>query len=168
MEGVCDQLFQIVGDLRLREGECLSLVVHQTALLVNGQHMEIVQVIQNGKVSQISGSNGTTVIQQEVPGRMQARHLHHLDGVSAQCHCLAANIVDVSLFQKVTGVLVIGAEHAAVKMPGGFHQIDQRFQILGGSTLPHHDKLTQPQFQQGVVQVGALMVGINTGRDIGI
>ena len=76
---------------------------------------------------------------------MQARYLHHLDGVGAQCHSLAADIVNVAFFQKVTGMLVIGAEHAAVKMPGRFHQINEGFQILGGSTLPHHNKLAQPQ-----------------------
>ena len=118
MEGVRGQFFQIIGDLRLREGEHLPLVKDQTALFVNGLDLEIGQIIHNGKVSQISGGNGAPVVQQEVPGRVQTCHLHHLNGVSAQSHCLAADVIHVSFFQQIIGMLVIGAEHTAVEMPG--------------------------------------------------
>ena len=144
MEGIRSQFFQIFRNLRFRERKNLALVIDQTALLINCQHIEILQIIQNSKVCQVAGSQSAPVIQQEVPGRMQTCHLDNLDGIRTHGHSLTADIVNVAFFQKVIRVLVIGAEHAPVKMPGRFHQVDQRLQILGGGALTNHDKLTQP------------------------
>ena len=82
---------------------------------------------------------------------MQASHLYYLNGISTQFHGLAADIVDVTLLQQVIGVLVVGAEHAPVEMPGRLYKLNERLQILGCGTFPHHDELTKPQLQQCVV-----------------
>ena len=55
-------------------------------------------------------------VQQEVPGRVVAGHLHRHDGVHALADGLPDVEVDVALFQQVAGVLVVAAEHAAVRV----------------------------------------------------
>ena len=99
---------------------------------------------------------------------MQAGYLHHLNGIGSHGYRFAADVVDVALVKQVAGVLVVGAEHTPVKILGRLYQINERFQIFGGCTLPHHDELTQPQLQKGIFQIGALMVRVDTGGNIGI
>ena len=64
-------------------------------------------------------------------------------------------------------MLVVGAEHAAVSILAG-EQGHQCLQIPGGSALPDHDELAPLQLGDGVVQVVALVVGIDAGGDVGV
>ena len=96
-----------------------------------------------------------------------AGHLHGGDGVHPQADGPLDDVVDVAFFQQVVGVLVVGAEHAPlgvfVAQQGG-----QGVQIPGGGALPDHDELAPLQLGDGVVQVVALVVGVDAGGDVGV
>ena len=116
MEGVVGLCIEMGGD----EGSCevvhLTIVIDQMAFFVDADHMEVLQVFDDGEVCQVSGSDGTTIVQQEITGGMETGNLDHLNGIGAHADSLTADIVHVALFQEVAGMLVIGAEHTAVEI----------------------------------------------------
>ena len=65
-------------------------------------------------------------------------------------------------------MLVVGAEHTTAEIFLGFDEGHQSLQIPGGGALPDHDELTQFQFFHGVVNVRALVVGVDAGGDVGV
>ena len=73
----------------------------------------------------------------------------------------------MALFQQITGVLIIGAEHTALHILVT-QQRHQSLQVTGGSALADHNELAALQLGNRVVQIGALMVGIHAGGNIGI
>ncbi len=167
MEGVVGAVDQIGVDLRDGEVRHHAMVYHQYAALVDLFDVEVLKVVDDDEVRQIAGCDGTAVVQQEVAGGVVAGGLDGSDGIGTQRDGLFNDVVDVTLFQQVVGVLVIGAEHTA------FHilvaqQGDQRFQIAGGGALADHNELTALELCNGVVQVVALVVGVHAGGDVGV
>ena len=167
VEGIVGAVHQIGVHLRDREIRDLTVLTHQHATLVDLLNGEVLKIVDDHKVAQIAGSNGAAIVQQEVPGGVVAGGLDGGDGRYAQGNGLFHNIVDMPLFQQVAGVLVIGAEHAALHILIT-QQRRQRLQIAGGRTLADHDELAPLQLGDGVVQVVALMVGVHTGGHIGV
>ena len=96
-----------------------------------------------------------------------AGHLDCGDGVGSQRDGLLHDVVDVALFQQIVGVLIVGAEHAAVSILAG-EQGHQCLQIPGGSALPDHDELAPLQLGDGVLHIMALVVGVDAGGDVGV
>ena len=107
-------LHQIRLDLRGWEILDLAVIHHENALLVDLLDVEVLEIVDDDEVCQIAGGNGAPVVQQEVPGGVVAGHLDGSDGVGTQGDGLLHDVVDVALFQQVVGVLIVGAEHAAV------------------------------------------------------
>lgn len=168
VEGIVGLGVQVGGDLGLGEINDLALAVCQLAALIDGDHVEILQVFHNGKVGKIARRDGAPVVQQKVPGCMEAGDLNDLDGIGAHADSFPTDVVDVALFQEVAGMLVVGAEHAAVIVLRRFDQGHQGFQVPGGGAVPNHDELAQAQLVQGVLRVGALVVGVDAGGDVGV
>ena len=168
VEGVVGALVQVFRDLG--QGEVLhnAVVVDPLAPLVHRHHVEVLQILHNGEVRKISGGDGAPVIQQEVPGGVETGYLYGHDGVGTHGDSFPADVIDVTLFQQIAGVLVVGAEHAAAEIFLGLDQGHQSLQIPGGGALPDHDELTQFQFFHGVVNVRALVVGVDTGGNVGV
>ena len=73
----------------------------------------------------------------------------------------------MALFQQIAGVFVVGAEHAPLGILVA-QQGEQRIQVPGGGALPDHDELAPFQLGDGIVQVMALMVGVDAGGDVGV
>ena len=73
----------------------------------------------------------------------------------------------MALFQQVVGVLVVGAEHTAIHVLAG-EQGHESLQIPGGRTLTDHDVLAKTQLIHGVLHIGALVVGVDAGGDVGV
>jgi hypothetical protein len=73
----------------------------------------------------------------------------------------------VALFQQVAGVLVVAAEHAAVRVLLR-QQGQEGLEVPGGGALPDHDELAPLQLGDGVRRVGALVVGVDPGGDVGV
>ena len=167
VEGIVGAVHQIGVHLRDREIRDLTVLTHQHAPLVDLLDVEMLKIVDDHEVAQITGSNGAAVIQQEIPGGVVAGGLDGGDGRYAEGNGLFHDIVDVAFFQQIAGVLVIGAEHAALHI---FitQQRRQRLQIAGGRTLADHDELAPLQLGDGVVQVVALMVGVHAGGHIGV
>ena len=166
VEGVVGAFDQIGIDFRCGEVTKLT-VVHQLAALIYHFDIEIVEIINDNEVAQIAGGNGTAVVQQEVPGGGVAGGLYGDNGIHTQRNGLFHDVVDVALFQQVIGMLVIGAEHTTIHIFAA-QQRHQCFQIAGGSALTDHDKLAALQLCQSIVEIGAFMVGIHAGCDVGI
>ena len=162
------QGIQMGRNFRFGEINHHAVTVDQFAPLVNGGDLKIGQIFHNRKVSQESGGDGTPVVHQEVPGGMEGGDLHGADGIGTHADRFPADVIHVAFFKQVTGVLVISAEHTPVEVVGGFDQINQSFQIPGGGALPDHDELAQFQLVQGIFHVCALVIGVNTGGNIGI
>ena len=167
MERVVGVLHQIGVDLRGGEVLQHAIAVHQLALFEHLLDVEMLKVVDDHEVAQIARSNGAPVIQQEVPRRVVAGGLDGGDGVGAQRDGLLYDVVDVALFQQVVGVLVIGAEHAALHILVA-QQGSQRLQIAGGGALADHDELAPLQLGDGIGQIVALVVGVDTRRHIGV
>ena len=153
----------------LRDGKILDRlpVVHFHALFEHLQDVEILEIVDHHKIRQIAGRNGPPVIEQEVPGRMVAGHLYRQDGVRPPADGLPDVIVDVALFQQVAGVLIVAAEHTPVRVLLR-QQGQQRLQVPGGGALPDHDELAPLQLGDGVRRVGALVVGVDSGGNVGV
>ena len=166
MEGVVGPLHQIGVNLRSVKLP-QNAVVHELALLVHHLDVEAVPIVDDHKIRQIAGSNGAAVVQQEVPGGGVARSLHGHDGVCSQGDGFFHDIVNVALFQQVVWMLVVGAEHAALNVFAA-QQRGQRLQIPGGSALADHNELSPLQLGHGLLHIGALMVGVHPGGDIGV
>ena len=168
MERVVCALVEIRLDLRLREVAELAVVIVQNALLKDHFDVEILEIVDDGEVREVAGRDGAAVIEQEVARGMVAGGLDGDDRIDAVLvDGLAADVVDVALFQKVTRVLVIGAEHAAVCILRR-EQRRERLKIPRGRALADHDELAAAELCQRVLDVGALMVGVDAGGDVGI
>ena len=167
MEGAVGPFRQVGLDSGDREVPDLSVVHHQLAALVDLLDLEGLEVVDDDKVTQIAGGDSAPVVQQEIPGGVVTGHLHSGDGVCAQSDGPLDDIVDVTLFQQIAGVLVVGAEHAPLGILVA-QQGEQRIQVPGGGALPDHDELAPLQLGDGVVQVMALMVGVDAGGDVGV
>lgn len=151
----------------IERGDLLA-VEHQFSLFKDLFHLEILEIIHDDQVCQVAGGDGAPVIEQEVAGRVMAGSLDGDDRVDAVAvDGLADDIVDMALGKEIIGVPVVAAEHAAL-MVFPVEQRRQRLEIPGGSALTDHDKLAPLELPQRVVQVGALVVGVDTGGDIGI
>ena len=129
--------------------------------------MEVLEVVDDDEVRQIAGGDGPPVVEEVVPGGVVAGHLDGQDGVHPAADGLPDVVVDVALLQQVAGVLVVAAEHAPVGVLGG-QQGQQGLQIPGGGALPDHDELAPLQLGDGVGRVGALVVGVDPGGDVGV
>ena len=167
MEGLVGPLHQVGLDLRGGEVPDLAVVHHQDALLVDLLNVEGTEVVDDDEVRQIAGGDAAPVVQQEVPGGVVAGHLHGGDGVGPQGDGPLDDVVDVALFQQVVGVLVVGAEHAAVGVLAA-EEGHQGVQVPGGGALPDHDILAPLQLGQSILQVVALVVGVDAGGDVGV
>ena len=69
------------------------------------------------------------------------------------------------LVQQVVGVLVVSAEHAAVRILLR-QQRHEGFEILRRRAVANHDELPLAQFFQCVVNGVALVVGIDAGGHV--
>ena len=118
MEGVVGPGIKMGGDEWDGEIIHLALSINQMTTLIYAGYVEVFEILHNGKVSQITGSNGTTVIQQEIPGGMKASNLNYLDGICTHGDSFTADIIHMPFFQKIAGVLVVGAEHTAAGILG--------------------------------------------------
>ena len=78
---------------------------------------------------------------------------------------LAADVVDVALLKQVVRMFVIGAEHAALGVLRR-EQRGQRLKVPRRRALADHDELTAAQLGQRVLDVGALVVGIDARSDV--
>ena len=166
VEGVMGAVDQIGVDLR--RGEVTKLaVIHQLAPLIDHFNIEILEIINDNEVGQIPGGDGAAVIEQEVAGGGVAGGLYGDDGVNAQRNGLFHDVVDMTLLQQVIGVLVVGAEHAAIHILAA-QQGDKCLQIAGGGALADHDELAALQLGQSVIQIGALVVGVHAGGYVGV
>ena len=166
VEGVMGAVDQIGVDLR--RGEVTKLaVIHQLAPLIDHFNIEILEIINDNEIGQIAGGDGAAVIEQEVAGGGVAGGLYGDDGVNAQRNGLFHDVVDMTLFQEVVGVLVVSAEHAAIHILAA-QQGDKCLQIAGGGALADHDELAALQLGQSVIQIGALVVGVHAGGYVGV
>ena len=166
VEGIVGAVDQVGIDLRGGEVPQLA-IVHQLAPLIDHLNVEIIEIVDDHKVGQVAGGDGAAVIEQEVPGGGVAGGLHGDDGIHAQGNGLLHDVVNVALFQQVVGMLVVGAEHAAVHIFVA-QQGNQGLQVPGGGALADHDELAPLQLGQGVVNIGALVVRVHAGGDVGV
>ena len=95
------------------------------------------------------------------------RAFHGDDGVYPRANGAADNIIHVSPFQQVIGVLVVGAEHA-VGVIFRREERQKRVQIPGGGSLPNHDILSAAQLRYGVLDPETLVVGVDPGGNVGV
>ena len=168
VEGVVGALVEILLDLRLREVLQLAVVVVQHALLKDHFHVEVLEIVNDGEVGQIAGRDGAAVVEQEVARGVMAGGLDGDDRIDAVfVDGLAADVVNVALFEQVARVLVVGAEHAAVGVLRR-EQRRERLKIAGGGALADHDELAAAELRQRVLDVGALMVGVDARGDVGV
>ena len=166
VERVMRTLVEIRLDLRGREVEQCRAVPIELALLEDHLDVEIFEVVDDGKVGQIAGRDGAAVVQQEIARRMVARSFDGDDRVDAVfVDGLAADIVDVALLEQVVRMLVIGAEHAALGILRR-QQRSQRLKVPRRRALADHDELSAAQLGQRVLDVGALVVGIDARSDV--
>ena len=165
VEGIVGLLDQIWVDLRSGKVSDRPAVVHLLPPLEHLEDVEVLEIVDNHKIRQISRSDGPPVVQQEVPRRVVAGHLHRQNGVHPPTDSPAHNVVDVPLLQQVAGVLVVTAEHTPLgvllRQKG-----QQSLQVPGSGALPDHDELSTLQFGDGIGGVVALVVGIDSGGDV--
>ena len=129
--------------------------------------MELLKTINDYKIPQIPWRNGSSVVEQEIPGGIVAGHLDGGDGVCPHVDGLFHNGVYVPPLQKVTGMDVVCTEHAPLSVLVA-QQGEEGLQIPGGGALPDHDELPPLQLGDGVAEVVALVVGVDAGGDVGV
>ena len=154
-------------DLRRVERRDGLAVEHELALLVDLEYVEILKIVDDDEVREEAGRDGAAVIEQEVARGVMRGALDGDDGVDARLDGAADDIVDVSLFQKVVGVLVVRAEHT-VGVILRREQRQQRVEVAGSGALADHDILTALDLGKRILHGGALMVGVDAGGNIGI
>ena len=71
------------------------------------------------------------------------------------------------LFQQIVGVLVVRAEHTVGVILRG-EQRQQRVKVARCGALADHDVLAALELGERVAHVGALVVGVDTRRHIGV
>ena len=168
MERVVRAAVEVFLDLGRGEVPELAVVVVQLALFEDHFDVEVLEVVDDGEVSQIARRDGAAVIEQEVTRGMVARDLDGDDGVDAiDVDGLLDDIINVALFQKIGRVLVVSAEHAALGILRR-EQRRKRLKVARGRALAHHDELAPAEFFQSVGGCGALVVGVYARRDVSI
>lgn len=113
------------------------------------------------------GAMGAAVIEQEVAGSMMACALDGDDGVHARGDSLLDDVVDVTLFQQIVGVLVVRAEHTVGVILRG-EQRQQRVKVARRGALADHDVLAALELGERVAHVGALVVGVDASGNVGV
>ena len=168
VECIVRTLIEIRLDLRGREVEQRRAVPVELALLEDHLDVEILEVVDDGEVRQIAGRDGAAVVQQEIARGMVPRGLDGDDRVDAVfVDRLTADVVDVALLEQVVRMFVIGAEHAALGVLRR-EQRGQRLEVPRCRALADHDELTAAQLRQRVFHVGAFMIGIDAGSNVGV
>ena len=151
---------------RLERGDGLA-VIHAHAFLIDLKNVEVVKVVDDNEVRKEAGCDGAAVVEQEVARGMVGRALDGNDRIDARLDGALDDIVNMTLFQQVVGVLVVRAEHA-VGVILRREQRQQRIKIAGGCALADHDILSSLQLGKGIAQIGALMVGVDAGGNVGV
>ena len=166
VEGVVGPLREI--RLHRRHGHLPQVVavVPQLALFEYHLHLKVLEIVHHRKVGQVPWGDGSPVVELIIPGGVVAGGLDGDDGIHPLGDGPADDIVDVALVEQVVGMLVVGAEHAAVVVPGR-QQGQQGVQVPGRGALPDHDELPQLELQHRILQIGALVVRVDAGGHIG-
>jgi len=168
MEGVVRAVVEILLDLRRREVAQRAVVIVQLALFVDHLDVEVLEVVDDGKVGEVAGRDGAAVVEQEVARRVMCRGFDCDDGIDAELvDGAAADVVDMALLKQVVRMLVVGAEHAALGILGR-QQRGERLEIAGGRALADHDELAALELGQRVLHGRALVVGVDADRDVGV
>ena len=152
--------------VNVRRGDLhLVPVVDELAALEHHLHIHIMQVVQHDEIRQVPRRNRAFVVQQEVARGVVAGNLDGQNRVCAEGNRFADDVVNMPLVQQVVGVLVVGAEHAAVRILLR-QQRHEGFEILRRRAVANHDELPLAQFFQCVVNGVALVVGIDAGGHV--
>ena len=168
VEGVVGALVEIFLDLRRFKVAQLAVVPVQNALLEDHFDVEVLEIVDHGEVGQIAGRDCAAVIEQEIARGVVAGGLDGNDGVDAVfVDGLTGDIINVTLFQQIARMLVVGAEHTALGVLRR-EQGSKRFQIARGGALADHDELASLQLCQRVLHRGAFVVGIDACGDVGV
>ena len=80
---------------------------------------------------------------------------------------LLDDVVDVTLFQQIVGVLVVRAEHT-VGVILRREQRQQRVKVARRGALADHDVLAALELGERVAHIGALVVGVDAGGNVGV
>ena len=82
-------------------------------------------------------------------------------------HCFADDRVHVTFVQQITGVSVIGTEHCSVTVRR-LTKGEKRVEVFCRRALADHDPLTARELLDRFLRVGALVIGADACRDIGV
>ena len=124
--------------------QTLPLLGRQHSILVNRPYLKVFQIFKDHQICPQARSNGSSVCETEIPGSVKASHGNGPDGISPQRHRLFYNIVNMPPGQKIPRMAVICDQHGSV-VKGLLKQRHERFQVLGGCSLPDHNPLTSGQ-----------------------
>ena len=167
VEGLVGALDEMRIDLGSLKGRDLFAVEHELALLVDLKNIEVAEVVDDNEVGEEAGRDGAAVVEQEVAGSMMARALDGDDGVHTRGDGLLDDVVDVALFQQIVGVLVVRAEHT-VGVILRREQRQQRVKVARRGALADHDVLAALELGERIAHVGALVVGVDAGGNVGV
>ena len=167
MEGVVCSCLQV--GLYLGHIEILHHAVghHQLALFIDLLNVEVFKVVDDDEVAEVTGCDSAAIVEEEVPRRIVAGGLNGGDGLHAERQGTLHDIVDVSLLEKIVGMLIVGAEHAPLHVFIA-QQGSEGVQVPRRRTLADHNELAPLELGDGIVQVMTLVVGVHTCGDVGV
>jgi len=153
-----------LGLFKRRDG---LAVEHQPALFVDLKDVEIVEVVDHDKVREEARRDRAAVVEQEVARGVMTRAFDGNDRVDAHFDGAAHDVVDVSLFEQIVRVLIVGAEHT-VGVILRREQREERIEIARCRALTDHDVLPALKLGDGVLNGAAFVVGVDARSDVGV
>ena len=166
-EGIVRLGAQLARRLRGSESTERAVFIGHAAVLEHRLHLEMLERIDDRKVGPVARRDRAMLRQTEVFRRIPRRSRDRRDRVDAARNRFFDDIVDVPQLQQVDGVLVVRAEHTALRARL-LEQVDQRLEILRRRAVADHDVLPGAQLLARVVDGKALVVGTDARRRIGL
>src|SRR4030042_3651613 len=105
-------------------------------------------------------------MQPEIPGGIYGCHLNGTDGVESQRYRLSDHGIYIALSEQIcAGAVVYYKEAPFIGLIR--NQRQQFFEIFLRGALSNHEVHAAPQFLSAFLEIGGLMVGADSRREIG-
>ena len=140
------------GQLRRGEGahDHLPVARHDAPALEDGPDVEPLEAVDYHQVGDVAWSNRSEIFETEVLRRVDGRHSYRRDRVESLFDGHLDHVVDVSLFQQIFRMTVVGNEEAPRQVVARDHGQKVQ-QVLRHGTLADHDVHSQPELLEHLV-----------------
>ncbi|MBT9160630.1 MAG: hypothetical protein DDT24_00607 [Chloroflexi bacterium] len=145
----------------------LAIFGDELAVIEDHIRLKTSEIVEHHQVCPIARSYCPQSAQPEVFRSIDGGHLNGPDGVESPVYRLSHHGVDVAIAQEIGATAVVYHKEASLEGPVG-NQREQGIEILLGGAFTNHEMHSPIQLLPGLIDGGALVVGVDPRAEVGI